>query len=120
AGERLRAAGLEVSLSSEVLPEYREYERASTTAVNAYVAPLMRRYLDELEKQAGSRVRVFQSSGGVITASVAGTQAVHTVLSGPAGGLAGAVGAARAAGFEKIISFDMGGTSTDVALYDGA
>ncbi len=119
-GERLRAAGLEVSLSSEILPEYREYERASTTAVNAYVAPLMRRYLTELEKKARARVRVFQSSGGVISASVAGVQAVHTVLSGPAGGLVGAVQAAKAAGFERVISFDMGGTSTDVALYDGA
>jgi N-methylhydantoinase A len=119
AGERLRAAGLEVSLSSEILPEYREYERASTTAVNAYVAPLMRRYLAELAEKAGARVRVFQSSGGVISASAAGMQAVHTVLSGPAGGLAGAVQTAKAAGFERIISFDMGGTSTDVALYDG-
>jgi N-methylhydantoinase A/oxoprolinase/acetone carboxylase beta subunit len=119
-GERLRAAGLDVSLSSEILPEYREYERASTTAVNAYVAPLMRRYLGELERQACSRVRVFQSSGGVISASVAGVQAVHTVLSGPAGGLVGAVQAAKAAGFERVISFDMGGTSTDVALYDGS
>jgi N-methylhydantoinase A/oxoprolinase/acetone carboxylase beta subunit len=120
AGERLRAAGLQVSLSSEILPEYREYERASTTAVNAYVAPLMGRYLEELGNKAGARVRVFQSSGSVISAAAAGAQAVHTVLSGPAGGLIGAVGAAKAAGFERIISFDMGGTSTDVALYDGA
>lgn len=119
AGERLRAAGLDVSLSSEILPEYREYERASTTAVNAYVAPLMGRYLAELAKRAGAPVRVFQSSGGVISASAAGTQAVHTVLSGPAGGLTGAVQAAKAAGLCRIISFDMGGTSTDVALYDG-
>ena len=119
-GERLRAAGLDVSLSSEISPEYREYERASTTAVNAYVAPLMRRYLGELERRADAQVRVFQSSGGVIPASVAGVQAVHTVLSGPAGGLVGAVQAARAAGSERVISFDMGGTSTDVALYDGA
>jgi N-methylhydantoinase A/oxoprolinase/acetone carboxylase beta subunit len=119
-GERLRAAGLEVSLSSEILPEYREYERASTTAVNAYVSPLMGCYLTTLEAEAGSRIRVFQSSGGVISASVAGTHAVHTVLSGPAGGLRGAVQAARVSGLERIISFDMGGTSTDVALYDGA
>lgn len=119
-GERLRAAGLAVSLSSEILPEYREYERASTTAVNAYVSPLMVRYLARLEAEAGSRIRVFQSSGGVISASVAGTHAVHTVLSGPAGGLRGAIQAARVSGLERIISFDMGGTSTDVALYDGA
>jgi N-methylhydantoinase A/oxoprolinase/acetone carboxylase beta subunit len=107
-------------LSSEILPEYREYERASTTAVNAYVSPLMARYLARLEAEAGSRIRVFQSSGGVISASVAGTHAVHTVLSGPAGGLRGAIQAARVSGLERIISFDMGGTSTDVALYDGA
>lgn len=119
-GERLRAAGLAVSLSSEILPEYREYERASTTAVNAYLSPLMARYLARLEAEAGSWIRVFQSSGGVISASVAGTHAVHTVLSGPAGGLRGAIRAARVSGLERIISFDMGGTSTDVALYDGA
>ncbi|MCB1019287.1 MAG: hydantoinase/oxoprolinase family protein [Acidobacteria bacterium] len=119
-GEALRARGLFVSLSHEVLPEYREYERASTTAVNAYVSPLMARYLSALSAKLPpeTRLRVFQSNGGSMSAAYAGEAAVHTVLSGPAGGVLGAAAAARAAGFERILSFDMGGTSTDVALYD--
>jgi N-methylhydantoinase A/oxoprolinase/acetone carboxylase beta subunit len=125
--EKLRAcwaaAGREapfLSLSHEVLPEYREYERAATTLVNAYVSPLMGRYLGRLsEKLGGTRLRVLQSNGGSISAAAAGQSAVHTVLSGPAGGVLGAAAVARAAGFERIISFDMGGTSTDVSLYDG-
>ena len=113
--------GLFVSLSHEVLPEYREYERASTTLVNAYVSPLMDRYLSNLDQALGeARLRVFQSNGGSISAGGAGRSGVHTVLSGPAGGVIGAAAAARAAGYERIISFDMGGTSTDVALYDGS
>jgi N-methylhydantoinase A/oxoprolinase/acetone carboxylase beta subunit len=121
-GEALRARGLFASLSHEVLPEYREFERASTTAINAYVSPLMARYLGGLSRAlpAGTRLRVFQSNGGSMSAGYAGEAAVHTVLSGPAGGVLGAVAVGRAAGFERIISFDMGGTSTDVALYDGA
>ena len=120
-GEALRARGLFVSLSHEVLPEYREYERASTTAVNAYVSPLMARYLGGLSEAlpGGTRLRVFQSNGGSMSARFASEAAVHTVLSGPAGGVLGAAAVARAAGFERILSFDMGGTSTDVALYDG-
>jgi len=117
------AAGREppfVSLSHQILPEYREYERAATTLVNAYVSPLMGRYLGRLANQlGGTRLRVFQSNGGSISAAAASQSAVHTVLSGPAGGVLGAAAAARAAGFERIISFDMGGTSTDVSLYDG-
>ena len=121
-GEALRAAGLFVSLSHEVLPEYREYERASTTAVNAYVSPLMAGYLQRLEVDTPSHatVRVFQSNGGSMSARAASEAAVHTVLSGPAGGVQGGVAAARAAGFNRVITFDMGGTSTDVAVYDGA
>ena len=112
--------GLFVSLSHEVLPEYREYERASTTLVNAYVSPLMDRHLSNLDEALGaSRLRVFQSNGGSISAGGAGRRAVHTVLSGPAGGVLGAAAVARAAGYEHVISFDMGGTSTDVSLYDG-
>jgi N-methylhydantoinase A/oxoprolinase/acetone carboxylase beta subunit len=125
--EKLRArwaeAGREppfLSLSHEVLPEYREYERAATTLVNAYVSPLMGRYLGRLsENLGGARLRVLQSNGGSISAAAASRNAVHTVLSGPAGGVLGAAAVARAAGFERIISFDMGGTSTDVSLYDG-
>ena len=116
-GEKLE--GLFVSLSHKILPEYREYERASTTVVNAYVSPLMDRYLRRLDQQlAFSRLRVFQSNGGSISTRAAGRSAIHTVLSGPAGGVLGAAAVARSAGFEKIISFDMGGTSTDVSLYD--
>ena len=125
--EKLRAcwaaAGREppfLSLSHEVLPEYREYERAATTLVNAYVSPLMGRYLGRLSESLGAaRLRVLQSNGGSISAAAAGQGAVHTVLSGPAGGVLGAAAVARAAGFERMISFDMGGTSTDVSLYDG-
>lgn len=127
-GERARARGLSVSLSSEILPEYREYERASTTAANAYVAPLMDRYLSRLEERLGAwadggpfgRVQVMQSNGGIISLDTARREAVRTVLSGPAGGVVGAWRIARAAGFERIITFDMGGTSTDVALVEGA
>lgn len=118
-GEKLN--GLFVSLSHQILPEYREYERASTTLVNAYVSPLMERYLRRLDEALGTaRLRVFQSNGGSIAARGAGRSAVHTVLSGPAGGVLGAAAVARAAGYDRIISFDMGGTSTDVSLYDGA
>jgi N-methylhydantoinase A/oxoprolinase/acetone carboxylase beta subunit len=109
-----------VSLSHEVLPEYREYERAATTLVNAYVSPLMGRYLGRLSEQLGqTRLRVFQSNGGSISAETASRGAVHTVLSGPAGGVLGAAAVGRAAGFDRLISFDMGGTSTDVSLYNG-
>ena len=126
AAKRLRAAGWMVSASSEVLPEYREFERWSTTVVNAYVAPLIDRYLARLaaglEKQPGIRssLSIMQSNGGSISASLARAQAVRTVLSGPAAGVVGAKTVANAAGFDRIISFDMGGTSTDVSLVDGA
>ena len=117
-GEALQ--GFFVSLSHEVLPEYREYERASTTVVNAYVTPLMARYLESLSQELGAtRLRVFQSNAGSISAAAASRGAIHTVLSGPAGGVVGAAAAAKHAGFRRVISFDMGGTSTDVSLYDG-
>jgi N-methylhydantoinase A len=123
AGELARARGLQVSLSSEILPEYREYERASTTAANAYVAPLMSRYLRALEEHlhrlGPHRLQVMQSSGGVISVDTACREAVRTLLSGPAGGLVGAQKVAAQAGFDAVISFDMGGTSTDVALCEG-
>ncbi|MEE9256432.1 MAG: hydantoinase/oxoprolinase family protein [bacterium] len=113
----LRGAGLAVSLSSRVLPEYREYERTSTTCVNAYVSPLMSQYLGGLEREMGpGRLRIMQSNGGVISAGTASREAVRTILSGPAGGVVGGFEAARAAGFENVITFDMGGTSTDVSL----
>ncbi|APG28477.1 5-oxoprolinase [Syntrophotalea acetylenivorans] len=116
----LLAAGCQVSASHQVLPEYREFERASTTAVNAAVSPVMSRYLERLQAGLGKRpLRIMQSNGGAIMAGTAGSEAVRTILSGPAGGMVGAFAAARAAGCEQIITFDMGGTSTDVGLCDG-
>lgn len=117
----LRAAGFFVSPSREILPEFREYERTSTTVVNAYVAPVMDRYLGRLEEGlAAADLRIMQSNGGSIRASQARAGAVRSILSGPAGGVVGAAHVARAAGFERVITFDMGGTSTDVSLFDGA
>jgi N-methylhydantoinase A len=114
-----------VSTSHRILPEFREYERASTTVVNAYLAPRMQMYLQNLEQNvtaqhAGGRVDVMQSSGGIIPARLAAGEPVRTVLSGPAGGVVGACRVARWAGFERIVGFDMGGTSTDVFLSDEA
>ena len=121
--DALSARGLFVSASIDVLPEYREYERMSTTLVNAYVSPVMRRYLEKLQRslnEAGiGTLRVMQSDGGSLPAETAGRLAARTVLSGPAGGVAGAFAAGRGAGFDKLISFDMGGTSTDVSLCPG-
>lgn len=115
--------GIPVSASHRILPEFREYERASTTVVNAYLAPRMQSYLLELEKQVaarhqGGRVDVMQSSGGIVSARLAAHEPVRTVLSGPAGGVIGATRVAQWAGFDRIIGFDMGGTSTDVFLSD--
>jgi N-methylhydantoinase A len=104
-----------LSVSYRILPEYREFERTSTVTINAYLQPLMGTYLKRLAANTPS-LRVMQSSGGSISASVAAEEPVRTLLSGPAGGVVGALRAARAAGFERIITFDMGGTSTDVAL----
>ncbi len=117
----LRDRGFAVVTSHEVLPEYREYERWSTTVVSAYVTPLIDRYLAALEAGlAASRLAIMQSNGGSISAGAARAQAVRPVLSGPAAGVVGAHAVARAAGFPRAISFDMGGTSTDVALVDDA
>ncbi|HEX2173442.1 MAG TPA: hydantoinase/oxoprolinase family protein, partial [Dehalococcoidia bacterium] len=119
--ERLRAAPrrFHISLSSDILPEYREFERTSTTVMNAYVGPLMEGYLTHLEAGLGKSIRVMQSNGGIISAAVARQAAVRTALSGPAGGVIGARYVAGLAGFEEIITFDIGGTSTDVALCPG-
>ncbi len=129
--KRLRAAGLHVSASQEIFPEFREYERTVTTIANAYLLPVMSRYLGEIDRLASgyakshpakgsARVRVMQSNGGIISATTAAREPVHTILSGPAGGVLGAQYVAELAGFPRIIAFDMGGTSTDVALIDGA
>jgi N-methylhydantoinase A len=108
-----------LSVSHKILPEYREYERTSTVTINAYLQPLMGSYLTRLRAHAPS-LRVMQSSGGSISAKVAAAEPVRTILSGPAGGVVGALDVARRAGVENIITFDMGGTSTDVALCDAA
>jgi N-methylhydantoinase A/oxoprolinase/acetone carboxylase beta subunit len=119
-GDALSAAGVPVSVSSRVLREYREYERWSTTVANAYVTPIMAAYLGALEHRlAGDRLTVMQSNGGAISAASATAAAVRTILSGPAGGAVGARAVAEAAGQPRVISFDMGGTSTDVCLIDG-
>jgi N-methylhydantoinase A len=120
--------GAPLSISHQILPEFREYERASTVVVNAYLQPVMQRYLESLEARAqawsgckrgaSARIFVMQSSGGITALRSAAREPVRTVLSGPAGGVVGAVAVARRSGCERIISFDMGGTSTDVALVD--
>jgi N-methylhydantoinase A len=128
----LTPLNLPVSISHQILPEYREYERTSTVVVNAYLQPLMGRYLNQLEQRASTpkqstkikvqrpsfSLRVMQSSGGSISAQVAAREPVRTILSGPAGGVVGSLQVTGTAGFENIITFDMGGTSTDVALCD--
>ncbi len=130
----LVAAGYSCSASHQILPQYREFERFATTTVNAYVTPLMSQYLTRLEEGIGQAesctpspepgclepcLRIMQSNGGSISAASAKAAAVQTILSGPAGGVVGAQAIAAASGYAKIITFDMGGTSTDVSLIDG-
>ncbi len=122
----LAKLGMPISVSHEILPEFREYERTSTVVMNAYLQPVMQRYLENLAQRlqkpaAGSSkssIFVMQSSGGITALATAAREPVRTVLSGPAGGVVGAAAVARRSGLERIISFDMGGTSTDVALID--
>jgi len=123
--ERAVARALEgidkpISVSSELLPEYREYERTSTTVVNAYVAPRVASYLTRLSREAGSlRTNVMGSNGGTLPVARAAREPARTVLSGPAGGVVGAMAWGAEAGFDHVLSFDMGGTSTDVSLCPG-
>ena len=152
----LESLGIPLSISHKILPEFREYERSSTVVVNAYLQPVMRKYLENLEKDVTAdpqrlkprsswpaygtlrlrsgqaseavpfpnrlspRIFVMQSSGGITSLAAAAREPVRTVLSGPAGGVVGAAASARASGFPRIIAFDMGGTSTDVSLVEGA
>ena len=155
-GARCEAAGLTVTLSCDVLPEFREYERASTTTINASLRPTVQRYLEQLEEGLGTargmavsamrnrgatlqrtedaagrssaqgrdahatNLRIMHSGGGTMRAADAARHAARLVLSGPAGGVIGAAFVARQAGFDNVISYDMGGTSTDVAtVLDG-
>ena len=141
----LEPIGIPVSLSHQILPEYREYERTSTVVINAYLVPLMSKYLTALadglksvvrgpssvagsdKSGAGNHgprttdygLRVMQSNGGSVSAAAAAAQPVRAILSGPAGGVVGALRVCAAAGVRDIITFDMGGTSTDVALCRG-
>ena len=133
----LANVGVPLSLSHQLLPEFREYERMSTVAVNAYLQPVMESYLRSLEQRlkgpsafrsplsgkrkarSGQHIFVMQSSGGITSLATAAREPVRTVLSGPAGGVVGAAAMARRSGFDRIIGFDMGGTSTDVCLVDG-
>ena len=116
--------GLYLALSSDVSPEFREYERLSTTVLNAYLGPLIGRYV----RRFADRVRelgvagapyINQSNGGIISVAEAAARPVRTLLSGPAAGVMGAAWVARQAGIDSIITFDMGGTSTDVARVEG-
>jgi N-methylhydantoinase A len=114
--------GCNVSLSSEILPQIREYYRLSTTVINAYLQPILARYVANLDRrlaEAGVATRqkyIMQSNGGMSTFAEAARTAVTTVLSGPAGGVTAGVSASRTGGFANLITFDMGGTSCDVAL----
>ena len=147
----LKPLGIPLSISHQILPEFREFERASTVVINAYLQPVMQRYLENLRQRVSEhgfsrveqrfsaasrqskligalapegprRVRIFvmQSSGGITALASAASEPVRTVLSGPAGGVVGAAASAGTSGFERIIAFDMGGTSTDVSLVEGA
>src|ERR1700734_1013326 len=172
--EALKPLGISLSISHQILPEFREYERTSTAVINAYLQPLMQRYLENVARRAAglrsateiskisahgpkkdkgaraitgcgeaqrlsaaknhpksattsdpevaqrNRIFVMQSSGGITALAAAAREPVRTVLSGPAGGVVGAAASARRSGFSRIIAFDMGGTSTDVSLVDGA
>jgi N-methylhydantoinase A len=180
--EALKPLDVPLSISHQILPEFREYERTSTVVINAYLQPVMQRYLENLQSRAvdlsiarestplttnrvgagdsparsgvtqlvsaakveerrfsaakspaakspdktgasapvAPRIFVMQSSGGITSLSSAAREPVRTVLSGPAGGVVGAAASARRSGFQRIIAFDMGGTSTDVSLVDGA
>ncbi|MGC2366679.1 MAG: hydantoinase/oxoprolinase family protein [Candidatus Sulfotelmatobacter sp.] len=161
--EVLQPLGIPLSISHRILPEFREYERTSTVVINAYLQPVMQRYLENLQSRARNltedcrfstggveerrasgeveerrfsaakstirnvgalaptfRIFVMQSSGGITALASAASEPVRTILSGPAGGVVGAAASARASGFERIMAFDMGGTSTDVSLVEGA
>ena len=113
--------GIPVSLSSDVIPEMQEYERTVTTVANSYVRPAVENYVRNLENELTDRLdgvtlRILRSDGGLAAAQVAQEFPVNLLMSGPAGGVSGAIWVAQQAGFENLLTFDMGGTSTDVAL----
>lgn len=113
--------GIPVSISSDVIPEMQEYERTVTTVANSFVRPKVQSYIDNLTAELQRRMdnvhlRILRSDGGLATSSAAGTYPVNLLMSGPAGGVAGAIWIARQAGYDNFLTLDMGGTSTDVAL----
>jgi 5-oxoprolinase (ATP-hydrolysing) len=115
--------GIHVSASHEVLPQFREYERCSTTVIDAYLSPLLGRYIERLARACRERTvpepQVMRSSGGTATAAEAARSGAWSVLSGPAGGAVGAGSLARVAGVEDVLALDMGGTSCDVSVVEG-
>ncbi len=113
--------GFPVTLSSEVLPEFREYERTLTACMNSYVRPKVQHYVEHLQTElagigAKAEVNILRSDAGLMTTKEAAQNPIYGVFSGPSGGVAGALYVARKAGYDDILTFDMGGTSTDVAL----
>lgn len=116
----LKPLGIPISTSSRVLPEFREYERTSTVVANSYLLPKVKSYMDELHRELFEcRISIMQSSGGLISPVQAAEEPVRILLSGPAGGVVGAFKIAESIGYNKVITYDMGGTSTDVALCNG-
>ncbi len=116
-----RFPDMHVSLSSDILPEFREYDRAITTVMNDYVRPIMTRYLTRIENRLAeggvkAKLHIVRSDGGLMSAEAAAQRPVHTVLSGPAGGVTATAMTARRTGLNKLLAFDMGGTSTDVSV----
>lgn len=115
--KHLSSLDVPISTSSKILPEFREYERTSTIAANSYLLPKVKKYMETISKNLpGSEVSIMQSSGGIMSPHQASCEPVRIILSGPAGGVVGSVKVADLAGFQKIITYDMGGTSTDIAL----
>jgi N-methylhydantoinase A len=118
---RQHLPGVSVTLSHEVSREWREYERTSTSVLNAYVAPIVERYLSKLEEEVQDRgltesLYIMRSNGGVMTAEVAKANPIQTLLSGPVGGAVGGVTLAETGGYENLVLIDMGGTSFDVSM----
>ena len=115
--KHLQSLNIPISKSSEILPEFREYERTSTIVANSYLLPKVRNYMNALsQKLPYSEIEIMQSNGGIMSPEQAGSEPVRIILSGPAGGVVGGAKVAKLTGHEKILTYDMGGTSTDVAL----
>ena len=113
----LKPLGLPISVSSSILPEFREYERTSTVVTNAYLVPKVGTYMKNLSGSlTHSKLSIMQSNGGVVSPEQAGSEPVRVILSGPAGGVVGGFKVAESIGYDRVITYDMGGTSTDVAL----